>query len=186
MVSKTIDELIDKWANPLLNITPPGFFTLAGDEDGNLYCYCNDETNPPTFEHDDGTGDLYLNIASEDGVNSYQVLVGNYIAVKHLNDYYKKTEVDIKLNTKSDVAHTHDDMYYSESEMDSKLNNKANTNHTHSDTTISVTTSNYGSNLTQKTFNSYISNDMIVLKSTVNTKANVSYTHVIVTILKLK
>lgn len=124
-VSKAIDELFDKWANPLLNITvpPPGFFTLAGDAEGNLWCYCNDETNPPIFEHDETTGDLYLNIASEDGANSYQVHVGNYIAVKHLNDYYKKTEVDSKLGGKSNVGHTHDERYYTETEIDAKVNN---------------------------------------------------------------
>lgn len=124
-VSKAIDELFDKWANPLLNITvpPPGFFTLAGDAEGNLWCYCNDETNPPIFEHDETTGDLYLNIASEDGANSYQVHVGNYIAVKHLNDYYKKTEIDSKLGGKSNVGHNHDDRYYTETEIDAKVNN---------------------------------------------------------------
>lgn len=124
-VSKAIDELFDKWANPLLNITvpPPGFFTLAGDVEGNLWCYCNDETNPPVFEHDETTGDLYLNIASEDGANSYQVHVGNYIAVKHLNDYYKKTEIDSKLGGKSNVGHNHDEMYYTETEIDVKVNN---------------------------------------------------------------
>lgn len=124
-VSKAIDELFDKWANPLLNITvpPPGFFTLAGDAEGNLWCYCNDETNPPIFEHDETTGDLYLNIASEDGANSYQVHVGNYIAVKHLNDYYKKTEIDSKLGGKSNVGHNHDERYYTETEIDAKVNN---------------------------------------------------------------
>ena len=124
-VSKAIDELFDKWANPLLNITvpPPGFFTLAGDAEGNLWCYCNDETNPPVFEHDETTGDLYLNIASEDGANSYQVHVGNYIAVKHLNDYYKKTEIDSKLGGKSNVGHNHDERYYTEIEIDAKVNN---------------------------------------------------------------
>ncbi len=124
-VSKAIDELFDKWANPLLNITvpPPGFFTLAGDAEGNLWCYCNDETNPPVFEHDETTGDLYLNIASEDGANSYQVHVGNYIAVKHLNDYYKKTEIDSKLGGKSNVGHDHDGRYYTETEIDVKVNN---------------------------------------------------------------
>lgn len=124
-VSKAIDELFDKWANPLLNITvpPPGFFTLAGDAEGNLWCYCNDETNPPVFEHDETTGDLYLNIASEDGANSYQVHVGNYIAVKHLNDYYKKTEIDSKLGVKSNVGHNHDERYYTETEIDAKVNN---------------------------------------------------------------
>lgn len=124
-VSKAIDELFDKWANPLLNITvpPPGFFTLAGDAEGNLWCYCNDETNPPVFEHDETTGDLYLNIASENGANSYQVHVGNYIAVKHLNDYYKKTEIDSKLGVKSNVGHNHDERYYTETEIDAKVNN---------------------------------------------------------------
>lgn len=124
-VSKAIDELFDKWANPLLNITvpPPGFFTLAGDVEGNLWCYCNDETHPPIFEHDETTGDLYLNIASEDGANSYQVHVGNYIAVKHLNDYYKKTEIDSKLGGKSNVGHNHDERYYTETEIDAKVNN---------------------------------------------------------------
>lgn len=124
-VSKAIDELFDKWANPLLNITvpPPGFFTLAGDAEGNLWCYCNDETHPPVFEHDETTGDLYLNIASEDGANSYQVHVGNYIAVKHLNDYYKKTEIDSKLGGKSNVEHNHDERYYTETEIDAKVNN---------------------------------------------------------------
>lgn len=124
-VSKAIDELFDKWANPLLNITvpPPGFFTLAGDAEGNLWCYCNDETNPPVFEHDETTGDLYLNIASEYGANSYQVHVGKYIAVKHLNDYYKKTEVDSKLGGKSNVGHNHDERYYTETEIDAKVNN---------------------------------------------------------------
>lgn len=124
-VSKAIDELFDKWANPLLNITvpPPGFFTLAGDAEGNLWCYCNDETNPPVFEHDETTGDLYLNIASEDGANSYQVHVGNYIAIKHLNDYYKKTEIDSKLGGKSNVGHNHDERYYTETEIDAKVNN---------------------------------------------------------------
>ena len=48
------------------------------------------------------------------------------------------------------------------------MNNKANTNHNHQDSNVSVTTSNYGSNLTQETFNSYISDDMILLKSKID------------------
>lgn len=151
-VSKAIDELFDKWANPLLNITvpPPGFFTLAGDAEGNLWCYCNDETHPPVFEHDETTGDLYLNIASEDGANSYQVHVGNYIAVKHLNDYYKKTEIDSKLGGKSNTGHEHtsDEIHYAYDQnvsVTTILENKAAKNHTHNYIPSTVSQTVFGS-----------------------------------------
>lgn len=40
-------------------VTPTnGFFTLAGDADGNLYAYYNDEDNPPVFEVDEN-GNIY-------------------------------------------------------------------------------------------------------------------------------
>lgn len=40
-------------------VTPTnGFFTLAGDTDGNLWAYYNDADNPPEFEVDE-TGDIY-------------------------------------------------------------------------------------------------------------------------------
>jgi hypothetical protein len=165
-VSKAIDELFDKWANPLLNITvpPPGFFTLAGDAEGNLWCYCNDETNPPIFEHDETTGDLYLNIASEDGANSYQVHVGNYIAVKHLNDYYKKTEIDSKLSGKSNVGHNHDERYYTETEIDAKVNNiNSQINSLIGSTGTTVDLSGY---VTQTEMNTQLAN-----------KANTNHTH---------
>lgn len=165
-VSKAIDELFDKWANPLLNITvpPPGFFTLAGDAEGNLWCYCNDETNPPIFEHDETTGDLYLNIASEDGANSYQVHVGNYIAVKHLNDYYKKTEIDSKLGGKSNVGHNHDEMYYTETEIDAKVNNiNSQINSLIGSTETTVDLSGY---VTQTEMNTQLAN-----------KANINHSH---------
>lgn len=165
-VSKAIDELFDKWANPLLNITvpPPGFFTLAGDAEGNLWCYCNDETNPPIFEHDETTGDLYLNIASEDGANSYQVHVGNYIAVKHLNDYYKKTEIDSKLSGKSNVGHNHDERYYTETEIDAKVNNiNSQINSLIGSTETTVDLSGY---VTQTEMNTQLAN-----------KANTNHTH---------
>lgn len=40
-------------------VTPTnGFFTLAGDSDGNLWAYYNDADNPPEFEVDE-TGNIY-------------------------------------------------------------------------------------------------------------------------------
>ena len=82
-----------------IQIPPPGFFTLFGnDADGKLYVYYNDEDHPPVFQHiededDPLNGTLYLYIADPVGENHYQLEIGHYIAVSHLNDYYTKTEI---------------------------------------------------------------------------------------------
>lgn len=55
----------------------------------------------------------------------------------HDDKYYTKTEVNTKLNGKSNTGHTHDDRYYTESEVDLKLanyqpkGNYAAASHTH-------------------------------------------------------
>lgn len=49
----------------------------------------------------------------------------------HDDRYYTESEVNTKLNGKSNTGHTHDDRYYTESEIDSKLAGKANSSHTH-------------------------------------------------------
>lgn len=54
---------------------------------------------------------------------------------------------------------------YTKSEIDSKLSQQADKKHMHSDEDIEVTTNNYGSNITQKTFNSYLSYDMLQVKA---------------------
>lgn len=54
----------------------------------------------------------------------------------HDDRYYQKSEVDSKLNGKSNTGHTHDDRYYTESEVDTKLNGKANSSHTHTKSQI--------------------------------------------------
>ncbi len=100
-VAEAINELysmiVDKDCEAI-QVPPPGFFTLWGnDEDGKLYCYYNDEDHPPLFRHvetpgeDEGT--LYLYIADPEGDNHYEMEIGHYIAVKHLENYYTKTEI---------------------------------------------------------------------------------------------
>lgn len=42
-----------------------GLFTLSGDEDGNLWAYYADGSNPPEFEYDEETGDIYYIIPEE-------------------------------------------------------------------------------------------------------------------------
>lgn len=103
-VTAAINELYAMIVNKdceAIQVPPPGFFTLWGnDEDGKLYVYYNNEDNPPVFRHvetpgqDEGT--LYLYIADPQGVNHYCMEVGHYIAVRHLNDYYTKTQCDAK------------------------------------------------------------------------------------------
>lgn len=58
---------------------------------------------------------------------------GSYAASGHAHDdrYYTETEINAKLDGKSNTGHTHDDRYYTESEIDSKLSGKANSNHSH-------------------------------------------------------
>lgn len=58
---------------------------------------------------------------------------GSYAASGHTHDdrYYTETEINAKLDGKSNTGHTHDDRYYTESEIDSKLSGKANSNHSH-------------------------------------------------------
>lgn len=50
----------------------------------------------------------------------------------HDDRYYTETEIDSKLNGKSNIGHTHDDRYYTESEMNTKLAGKSDTSHSHS------------------------------------------------------
>lgn len=58
--------------------------------------------------------------------------IKNFIETITKGLHYTKTEIDTKLNNKSDVGHTHDDRYYTETEMNTKLNGKADSSHSHS------------------------------------------------------
>lgn len=52
-------------------------------------------------------------------------------AHNHDDYYYRKTEIDEKLEEKSDITHTHDDIYYKKTYLDEQLNGKADVNHLH-------------------------------------------------------
>ena len=57
-----------------------------------------------------------------------------YAAKEHNHDdrYYTESEIDSKLEEKSDIGHIHDDRYYTESEINTLLGAKANVEHAHS------------------------------------------------------
>ncbi|MCR5027194.1 MAG: hypothetical protein K6A34_07120 [Methanobrevibacter sp.] len=104
-VTAAINELYGMIVNndcAEIQIPPPGFFTIFGDDStGKLKVYYNDEDHPPLFRHvDDSTaeddGTLYLYIADPEGDNNFEMEIGQYIAVSHLNDYYTKTQCDTK------------------------------------------------------------------------------------------
>ena len=62
----------------------------------------------------------------------------SFTPASHTHDdrYYTETEVNTKLNGKSNTGHTHDDRYYTETEINTKLNGKANSSHTHTKSQI--------------------------------------------------
>lgn len=62
--------------------------------------------------------------------NKYQAK-GSYAAASHTHTIAQITDLQTKLNGKSDTGHTHDDRYYTETEMDTKLAGKANASHGH-------------------------------------------------------
>lgn len=61
-----------------------------------------------------------------------------YVPAAHTHDdrYYTETEINSKLDGKSNTGHTHDDRYYTETEINTKLNGKANSSHTHTKSQI--------------------------------------------------
>ena len=62
----------------------------------------------------------------------------SFTPASHTHDdrYYTETEMNAKLNGKSNTGHTHDDRYYTETEINTKLNGKANSSHTHTKSQI--------------------------------------------------
>ena len=48
-----------------ITVPASGLFTLSGDEEGNLWAYYADGDDPPQFEHDEETGDIYYIISEE-------------------------------------------------------------------------------------------------------------------------
>ena len=61
-----------------------------------------------------------------------------YAPSSHTHDdrYYTESEINSKLDGKSNTGHTHDDRYYTESEMNTKLAGKSDTSHSHNLSTM--------------------------------------------------
>lgn len=61
-----------------------------------------------------------------------------YAPSAHTHDdrYYTESEINSKLDGKSNTGHTHDDRYYTESEMNTKLAGKSDTSHSHNLSTM--------------------------------------------------
>ena len=58
-------------------------------------------------------------------------LIGNVSSHNHDNKYYTESEIDEKLNKKSDIDHNHDKEYVSEVTLTQRLAEKANVKHSH-------------------------------------------------------
>ena len=87
------------------------------------------------------------------------------------------TNLQLTLENKSPIGHTHDDRYYTETEMDSKLNGKANSSHTHSISNIT----NLQSALDNKSATGHTHDDRYYTETEIDTKldnkANSTHTH---------
>lgn len=69
-------------------------------------------------------------------IHSFDSITGKpstYTPSEHTHDdrYYTESEMNAKLDGKSNIGHTHDDRYYTETEINTKLNGKAPNEHTH-------------------------------------------------------
>ena len=108
------------------------------------------------------TNTIYIvNTSKTETENIYS----EYIWIPATSTYEKFGDLGIDMSSKANVA----DVYaktetYSKPEVDTKLSSI-------SDSVVNVTTANYGDNLTQDLFNSYISSDILHLKTE---KANAS------------
>ena len=82
-----------------------------------------------TSDYIKSNGSIDATTFNENGTS----LANKYAAKSHTHDdrYYTESEINTKLNGKSDTGHTHDNRYYTESEVNTKLDGKSNTNHTH-------------------------------------------------------
>lgn len=79
------------------------------------------------------SGNLAASVIYEGGTtlaNKYQPK-GSYAAASHTHTIGQITDLQSKLDGKSNNGHTHDDRYYTESEMNVKLAEKANASHGH-------------------------------------------------------
>lgn len=104
---------------------------------------------------------------------------GSYAASGHTHDdrYYTETEINAKLDGKSNTGHTHDDRYYTESEIDSKLSGKANSNHSHY--SITTVADNRNTNTTPNDYRNTFIFQGLKYNSKINSPSSDTYSYLL-------
>lgn len=104
---------------------------------------------------------------------------GSYAVSGHTHDdrYYTETEINAKLDGKSNTGHTHDDRYYTESEIDSKLSGKANSNHSHY--SITTVADNRSTNTTPNDYNNTFIFQGLKDNSKINSPSSDTYSYLL-------
>ena len=95
----------------------------------------------------------------------------------HDDRYYTETEMNAKLDGKSNTGHTHDDRYYTESEIDSKLSGKANSNHSHY--SITTVADNRNTNTTPNDYRNTLIFQGLKDNSKINSPSSDTYSYLL-------
>lgn len=102
-----------------------------------------------------------------------------YTPSAHTHDdrYYTETEINAKLDGKSNTGHTHDDRYYTESEINSKLSGKANSNHSHY--SITTVADNRNTNTTPNDYRNTLIFQGLKDNSKINSPSSDTYSYLL-------
>lgn len=135
-------RVLDTSDEPNLNVNSANYINDVGDHRTLSFAYSKSGLDYGNYSWLAGWNDGELRAVNKNQfstaghTHSFASITGKpstYTPSAHTHDdrYYTETEMNAKLDGKSNVGHTHDDRYYTESEIDSKLSGKANSNHSH-------------------------------------------------------
>ena len=103
----------------------------------------------------------------------------SFTPASHTHDdrYYTESEMNAKLDGKSNIGHTHDDRYYTESEINSKLSGKANSNHSHY--SITTVADNKNTNTTPNDYRNTLIFQGLKYNSKINSPSSDTYSYLL-------